>query len=145
MGKVLVIINKDHEMKEEQKLLLENKFSNYELLEVPSEGWTYNEQINIARELEHYDGLSIVFISPVPVLLAELSFAAGYGVGGFDLGVGPSYMFIFVFSNDQRIKKELPSGKIISVIPDTGWELKLIQKRLIVREPQEGFLDKFNK
>lgn len=112
----IVFINEQHYLLPGQVELLEDV---YETRLVPKDGWTYEEQLVVAnqalndlRESED-DEDSVVFVSPVPALLKLLAHASGK-FGGFDC---------LVFHNDRRDKKELPDGRIISVVAKDGWEL----------------------
>lgn len=101
-----VIINEQHTMKKEQKEILEKEFKEIEFIKVPSEGWTLSEMRDIFQEIRMGN---VVFISPVPAMMKMCS--------------GVNHLPWYVFHNDQRTKKELPNGKIISVVADTGWKL----------------------
>lgn len=119
-----IIINETHSLLPEQERLLIETFDSYGYLFVPKDGWSLYDQQRIARDLV-LEGGSVVFVSPVPVLLAYIGFYKGYGRAGLDIGqpfVGIN-TDLFIFHNDQRIKKELPDGRIISVLAKEGWEL----------------------
>lgn len=119
-----VIINESHSLLPEQEKLLIENFNWYEYLFVPKDGWSYNDQQRIARDLV-LEGGSVIFVSPVPILLAYIGFYKGYGRAGLDIGqpfIGVR-TDLYVFHNDKRVKKELPDGRIISVVSQTGWEL----------------------
>lgn len=113
--KALIIINETHSMMDEQKSIIEERFGKYEVLKVPSQGWTLSEMKRVKEEIwEEYMNsaveMNIIFISPVPYLLKTLSALLGADN-------------ILVFHNDCREKKELPDGRIISVVAQTGWQL----------------------
>lgn len=119
-----IIINESHSLLPEQERLLNETFDRYEFLFVPKDGWSFYDQQRIARDLV-LEGGSVVFVSPVPILLAYIGFYKGYGRAGLDIGqpfVGVR-TDLYVFHNDQRIKKELPNGKIIQTVSETGWQL----------------------
>ena len=114
--KAIVIINETHSMMDEQKSIIEERYQNYEFLKVPSHGWTLEEMKKIKSKIwEEYmnsdEEMNIVFISPVPYLLKELA-AVSQGAEN-----------VLVMHNDRREKKELPDGRIISVVAQTGWQL----------------------
>ena len=149
MKKALVIINEQHSLLPEQEKILSDKYNyllprvevedgydNYkyadayedvvcrgwELLEVPAEGWSITEMkekveeiYNIAKKERE---MTIIFVSPVPFVLKELAEISG-GRENSDI----DFMEILVFHNDNRKKKELPNGKIISVVANKGWQL----------------------
>lgn len=104
--KTLVVMNKQHSLLPEQQALLDNKFI-WEFLYVPAEGWTLQEQQQIAKDLVDQSA-SVVFVSPVPVLLGLLS------ASGVD---------VHIFHNDKREKRELPNRKVIFAVAQTGWEI----------------------
>ncbi len=117
--KAIIIINEAHSMMDEQRFIIEERFGqNYEFLKVPSQGWTLDEMKRVIEEIwEEYmnsDGeMNIVFISPVPYLLKELAL----------LGAEFTSFRVLVMHNDKREKKELPDGRIISVVAKEGWQL----------------------
>ncbi|MGL5440348.1 MAG: hypothetical protein ACRDA4_08250 [Filifactoraceae bacterium] len=115
---IKVIINETHTILEGQKKILDEKFgSKWEFEKIPAAGLNLDEQLELARVLEmRCEG--VVFISPVPVLLAQCSYygSKNQELGSCQFGVG-------VFHNDKREKKELSNGKIISVTAKEGWEL----------------------
>lgn len=105
MRKVLVILNEQHKLMESQKQILDLKFDNWELLSVPNDGWTKLQQEEVCRDIQKH---IVVFASPIPYLL------------GLVVKCGT---LTYVLHNDKRDKKELPNGKIISVVATEGWEL----------------------
>ena len=107
--KTIVIMNTAHSLMEEQQNILATKFpEGYEVLGVPAEGWNLEQLREIAYSLVEKQ---VVFVSPVPVLIG-LTAKAGIET--------------YIFHNDKRDKKELPNGKIIMVVSQTGCELVLI-------------------
>ena len=78
----------------------------WEIYNVPENGWKLEEINKIANELCHD---VVVFASPIPALMKDLT----------------SYMSRtwHVFHNDNRVKKELPNGKIIMTVSPTGWTI----------------------
>lgn len=119
-----IIINETHSLMEEQEKILNQTFDRYEYLYVPKEGWSKEDQLRIARDLV-LEGGNIIFVSPVPVLLSLVAFYRGYGQAGIDIGqpfVGCNTS-LYLFHNDHREKKELPDGRIIQVVSQTGWQL----------------------
>ena len=115
MKNALVIINEQHSLLTEQELILNHVFrENWEIKKVPAKGWTWTEQEDIAAQIIETNIAYVVFVSPVPVLLRELS---------YEWGRDTNNPIIYVFHNDKRQKKELANGKIISVIAKEGWQL----------------------
>ena len=123
--KVYVIINEQHSLFPQQREILDQEFPIWEFYKIPAEGLTLDEQRQVVQELK---GNIIVFASPVPFLMKELAYIAGFAVNikncenanGLLVGYGTH---VLVFHNDKREKKELPNGKIISVVAETGWQL----------------------
>lgn len=120
--RAIVIMSEQHQLWYEQKILLNKRFHklvpgdelwtdevtrDWEILSVPADGWTLKEQKDIVEQLMQEDA-TIVFASPIPYLLKELA----------RLGKP-----VLVFHTDKREKKELPGGKIISVVAKDGWQL----------------------
>ena len=104
----IVVINEQHSLLEEQKNILKENFQdNYRMKKIPKDGLKKDEIIELAKKLSKEDKI-IVVLSPIPLLLKML---AGYECP------------FFVFHNDNRVKKELPNGKIIMTVAQTGWEL----------------------
>jgi len=114
----IVVINEQHSLLEEQRKILEEKFGDYSICKVPAKGWTLKEMEEKYSQLWGYD--NIIFVSPVPVLLAKLS------VHRDPICAGGHYPHIWVFNNSHREKVELPNGKVIYKIPQTGWDLVFI-------------------
>ena len=115
MKKAIVIMNEQHSLLTEQKLGLSDMFKDsWEIKNVPAKGWTWQEQDKITKDLINTDITHVVFVSPVPVLLRNLSYEHGKDLNN------PA---VLVFHNDNREKKELPGGKIISVVAQEGWQL----------------------
>ena len=123
--KNIVIINEAHSLLEEQEKILKEKFGTYSFLYVPKDGWSKEDQLRIVSSILEEQGGNIIFVSPVPVLLAYIGFYKGYGKAGLDrglpyIGIGIN---LYLFHNDRREKKELPDGRIIQVVSQTGWQL----------------------
>ena len=125
--KTLVIINEQHRLLDAQEKILNERFENWEILKVPVNGWALGEMKEIENKLKISQGIeSVVFVSPIPVLIAALSFGAGFD-DGFSHNPNANHIgdkpAIFVFHNDKREKVELPDGRIINKITDDGWQL----------------------
>jgi len=107
--KNLVIINEDHSLLPEQVMLLDEKFGagNWKRFNVSRNGLTIKEIDSIVNEFALNDN-SIVIASPIPALFALLK---------------KTNINWSVFHNDNREKIELPNGKIIMKIAQTGWIL----------------------
>lgn len=105
-----VIISEQHTILPEQMDKLDLNFgeNGWRRFNIPADGLSLHEQMEFVDRLQ--DDI-IVFLSPIPCMIAARLNQAGYK---------PS---TFIFNNDNRDKKELPNGKIISVVAQTGWEL----------------------
>ena len=112
----IIIINETHSLLPKQEELLRERFDDFELLRVPSRGWTRSEMEKVLKELY---GRNVVFVSPIPYMVASLSFYAGFARGK-DFYGEPGR--VFIFHNDRRRKEEI-DGRIISKIDPKGWEL----------------------
>lgn len=121
--KNFIVINKQHTLLPQQESLLREAYpEGYEVISVPAEGWTVKEQNSIwcglcIRAEKEVLG-DLVFVSPVPYLMA----LAAYNNGVVILGV-PLNVRVGIMHNEHREKKELPNGKIISVVSSEGWKL----------------------
>lgn len=104
--KILVIINESHQLMGEQIEILNEKFNdNWERLNIPNTGLDLKGFKELVDKIEK-DGNDLVIASPIPVLFALLK---------------NTFIKWSVFHNDKRDKKELPNGKIIMVVAQTGW------------------------
>lgn len=129
MEKCIVILNEQHSLLPEQEKILQKEYGEIEFLSVPANGWTLQEQEEVIEKIEekldlHLCGArnpaDIVFVSPVPFLLRELTEMSICAAPEFQIG----HRFVVrVFHNDRREKKELPNGKVISVVAKEGWVL----------------------
>lgn len=149
--KVFLVMNEQHSLLDDQVRALEDKFgeSDIERVLAPASGWSKAEMDDMIDVLylqlvqaepkfphlkdnptanQYYNftigrkPTAIVFLSPIPYMVKELSqraMRAEIGEGG--------EMFaeydVFVFHNDNRAKKELDNGKIIYTIAKEGWVL----------------------
>ncbi len=121
-NKCLVVINESHKLLVEQAEILNKEYDKIEYLKVPASGWTLEDMDeDILPRLRHYlhnEG-DIVFVSPIPYLIKSLS-----GEYWFHIGQGYNPIgCVRIFHNDKREKIELPNGKIIHKVADTGWRL----------------------
>ena len=107
MSKVKVILNEQHKLMAEQARVLNENFGegNWELFSVPANGWKLEEMSKVAKELDETTEV-VVFASPIPALMVILS------------SKGVTFT---AFHNDNRVKKELPNGKIIMTVAQEGW------------------------
>ena len=122
--KTVVVINEAHTLMEDQKRVLEELNKDFEFLKVPTDGWTYEEQISVAEELITKAD-QVVFASPIPALLMILSRVEG--IKHFAKMEGEDSIEVRVLHNDQRVAKEIPDGKggvrMIHTVSPTGWIL----------------------
>jgi len=107
----LVIINEQHSLFFDQERLLQDRKVLF--LKVPAQGLTLDEMKEwteaLITTLIHYPLQLVVFASPIPYFLRELSRLFSYRV--------------LLFHNDKREKKELPDGRIIQTVAKEGWQL----------------------
>ena len=108
--KAKLVINEQHKLLPNQEQVLKEEGIEYELVKIPSDGLTIDQQFELADELSKEE--AVVFVSPVPIVLAHLSYLRGCGVG----------TKIYVFANDKREKIE-QNGKIIYTVAKDGWKL----------------------
>lgn len=121
MSQTIVVINEAHSILPNQKTLLDEKFpEGYEILSVPEMGWTKKEMDEQNNKILQHD--NAVFVSPIPYMIAALSFDSGY-YRCMDDNQLKDLFTVFIFHNDVREKKELPNGKIIFTVAKEGWEL----------------------
>lgn len=106
MSRINVIINEEHSLMEEQQQLIQ-ALGEIHRVNIPAQGCSLKDLKEIAAQLIQ-EGNPVVVVSPIPVLLGLLS---------------ASNVPTIVTHNDHRQKKELPNGKILSVVAETGWEL----------------------
>lgn len=114
MSKAIVIINEQHNLMEDQVRILNEQFESFERENIPQDGMTLKEIENLANWLidkRFEDGSVTVFASPIPALIK-------FVVQGSEENED-----VRVFHNDNREKKELPNGKIIMTVAQTGWVL----------------------
>lgn len=127
----VVFINEQHNLLDEQKEILDAEFNKFDIVKVPSTGWSLEQMNEVVSILEDMTILQdkkvrVVMLSPIPVMVMKLGALAGFldykmdntddtSNGGFD---------IFVFHNDSRDKKELPNGRIIYTVAEKGWVLQ---------------------
>jgi len=101
-----VIINEQHKILPQQGDILHKEFAdNYEIIPVPSKGWSIKEMDSIINNSNPAD--TFVFISPIPYMIKWTSIKRR----------------CLIFHNDKRNKKELPNGIISGTPAKTGWIL----------------------
>jgi hypothetical protein len=112
----VIVINEQHKLLPIQDYLLRIYCGDsWETFTVPAGGMTIAEQVDAATGLVgKYD--RVIFVSPVPVMLAK----AVYWATVFHEDLGRE---VWVFVNERREKKELPDGRVISTLAQDGWEL----------------------
>jgi|SRR5690554_140468 len=108
-----LVINETHTLLPDQVRELEEKgMAEYEEIRIPKEGWDARTRFSLAHEWAERGG-RYIFVSPEPVILGRLA----------HLSVFRKDVAVYVFSNDRRVKKELPDGRIVQTIAPTGWKL----------------------
>lgn len=127
--RLVIIMNENHKLLPEQERILKEQFPNLdpEFLFAPAAGWTKEEMDQVVASFKEaaagpdcYHTQHVVFVSPIPYLLRELTRAEiiAYPECSIDTGI-----WVSVFHNDRREKKELPDGRIIQVVAQEGWQL----------------------
>lgn len=147
-NKVLVLINEQHSLMPAQEEILKEKFGQWEFVKVPATGWTIDEMKNVAQDLylalveakpdfpeaknnkmkavmtsntgKH--NTAIVFVSPIPYLLKELTRLSVTGIPNSDVGETYEQFEIYVFHRDRREKTE-SNGVITTTVSNDGWQL----------------------
>lgn len=123
---IKLFINEQHSLLEDQKRELErfvserkHKVGEVETVLIPAEGWTLEEMDKIVSGLwneymnsKPSEEMAIIFVSPVPYLIKELSSYTSY-----------SLFSTWVFHNDKRDKRELDNGKVIYTVAKEGWKI----------------------
>ena len=120
MKKAIVVMNETHSLLPEQEEILGRVYEGFDILPVPAQGWDIGVMIDKIHEIHERacrEKLDIVFVSPIPLMIRELTEMAMCPKGS-----GRRYK-VKLFHNDRREKRELPDGRIISVVAQTGWEL----------------------
>lgn len=130
MDKALVIINESHSLLEDQRRVLESEYPGGigRVVYAPKDGWSFSEIVSICEYILDEalgNGLDIVFVSPVHVLLNEVTKAIYYAKGYDDCRgyKGGTDVQVRVFHNDYREKKVLGDGRVLSVVAETGWRI----------------------
>ena len=117
MKKTIVVINEQHTLLEEQEEILTDQFGRWDFEKVPAEGWSLKQMMEKSRQLaEAFD--NIVFVSPLAIMVGETTRLTCTEPG--------LQARVYCFHNDCREKKELPNGKVISVVAREGWQLILV-------------------
>ncbi|MBE1426633.1 hypothetical protein H4684_003299 [Desulfomicrobium macestii] len=121
-----VIINEQHSLNPAQGRILGERFGSYESIKIPAQGLSRAQQEAMAADLMRTIG-PVVFISPVPLLLAIMAGNCGRSLAVQDSGrPRPGTPPVFLFHNDLRSKTETGEGRITSTIAPKGWELILL-------------------
>ena len=127
--RLTVIMNENHTLLPEQERILEEMFPDLEpeFLFAPATGWTKEEMDKIVASFkeaaigpDRYHTQDVVFVSPIPYLLRELTRAEVDAYPEYSIDTG---IWVSVFHNDRREKKELPDGRVIQVVAQEGWQL----------------------
>ena len=118
----IIIINEQHSLLPQQSEIIRKELGQeIELRKIPAEGINRQQIEELAEELNRLNNINIVVLSPIPLLLGRLAYTSGEIDGRYDCVCPRNH--IYILHNDQREKKELPNGKIISVVAQEGWEL----------------------
>jgi hypothetical protein len=116
-----LIINEQHDILPEQSKIMEKYFPpevySLNIITVPATGWTKLEQFEIMKNMK---GVAL-FISPIPMMIKELSMDTITNQHLLPIPSVSKVIGTFVMCNDTREKVELPNGKIIHKLSETGW------------------------
>jgi len=121
---VKLVKNEAHTVKEQQWGVLEKtlgiKREEVNIVNIPAKGIDSAKQRELAEKLVNEGGI-IVFLSPVPVLLAQVAFLIGKVEGNEAV----KSLKLLIFSRDVREKKE-ENGVIEMKVAEEGWTLEEI-------------------
>jgi hypothetical protein len=120
--KVFVVKNEQHSLFPEQIEILKEYFGSYEEFLVPADGWKLSEMKGHVEYLANNADI-VVFASPVPYMLKELSALVAQCMDANTGAKAYALEGVYVFHNDRREKKELPNGHIVQTVASTGWKL----------------------
>lgn len=121
-----IILNEQHSLNPAQRRVLGERFESFTLVPIPSTGLSRGEQEVLAEELLRSID-PVVFVSPVPLLLAIMAGRCGRTVAARKVDVHPSGTPpVFLFHNGSRTKTETFDGRINTVLNPEGWELLLL-------------------
>lgn len=121
-----IIINEQHSLNPAQHRILGERFESFEMIEIPAQGLPLAQQKDLASDLLG-DATPVVFVSPVPLLLAIMAGKCGRDLAHRDCGdpcIG--YPQVFLFHNDSRSKAETAGATITSIVATEGWTLLLL-------------------
>jgi hypothetical protein len=113
---VYIVINEQHSLLKPQEELLNSTFDSglIKKMSISSSGLTKGEMDDLLNA--HKDDI-LVFVSPIPYMMAESAFRAGQG----------QRADIYLFHNDIRESREIeaPDGtkKVIHTVSPLGWQL----------------------
>jgi len=121
-----VIINEQHSLNPAQGRILGERFGSYESISIPAQGLSRAQQEALAADLMRTDG-PVVFVSPVPLLLAIMAGKCGRELAHRDCGEPRAgYPPVFLFHHDSRSKTETADATITSTVVADGWTLLLL-------------------
>ena len=90
--RTLVIINEQHKLLDQQRIVLDKKFPNWELLKVPSTGWTLEEMKGVVMDIVEDSSVeAVVCVSPIPYIIRALAEAE----------IGQGRPILYLFHNDK--------------------------------------------
>lgn len=121
-----IIINEQHSLNPAQRRILGERFTSFDLVQIPGTGLSRSSQEALAREL--LTSLDpVVFVSPVPLLLAIMAGHCARSLPARNEHTQPSGTpSVFLFHNDNRAKTEISAGQISTILSPDGWELLLL-------------------
>ncbi len=143
-AKCTVIASEQHSVTAQQRHLLETSYQTISTLPVPAAGWTAEEQQEQYLALRSTDCGDIIFLSPLPVMLAAAAYEAGYRAAyckwaendGNPCGYTMNTPGMFIFHNSSRDRKE-KDGKVWYTVPQDGWELHPVGAPVARKVPKD--------
>jgi hypothetical protein len=99
----------------EQVEILSRQIGDYKTLNIPVSGLTRSQLESFDEDNNINYGDIVIFASPIPYLIKLLTIKLTNENSFVDN--------VLIFHNDTREKKELPNGKVIMTVAQTGWEL----------------------
>jgi len=114
---VNVVINEQHTLlPDQERIIKEAGYDKIDFIKVSADGWDKSQMDDFINSYNYRN--DIVFVSPIGYMIKHVSsLMALKTMNNIQCGE------VLVMCNDNRDKKELPNGKIISVVAKEGWYL----------------------
>lgn len=112
-----VVINEQHTLLEDQERIIKNAgYDRVEFVKVSADGWDKSQMDAFINSYNYTE--DILFVSPIGYMIKHMSSLMALKTMN-NILCGE----VIIMCNDRREKKELPNGKIISVVAKEGWYL----------------------